>query len=46
MEARHREGRRTTGALNAATIVVPGAAHMIPMTHPGAFVEVVRGDGA
>ena len=29
-------------ALEAATIVVPGAAHMIPITHPQAVAEAVR----
>jgi pimeloyl-ACP methyl ester carboxylesterase len=31
-------------ALAATTIVVAGAAHMIPITHPKAVVEAVRGD--
>src|SRR5206468_4965051 len=29
-------------ALEATTIVVPGAAHTIPMTHPQAVVDAVR----
>src|SRR3989442_8559799 len=29
-------------ALRATTIVVPGAAHMIPITHPAAVVDAVR----
>jgi len=29
-------------AFEATTIVVPGAAHMIPMTHPQAVVDAVR----
>jgi pimeloyl-ACP methyl ester carboxylesterase len=32
-------------ALGATTIVVPGAAHMIPITHPEAVVDAVRRDG-
>src|SRR5262249_5510757 len=31
-------------ALRATTVVVPGAAHMIPITHPGAVVDAVRRD--
>ena len=31
-------------ALEARTIVVPGAAHMIPLTHPEAIVDAVRRD--
>jgi pimeloyl-ACP methyl ester carboxylesterase len=30
----------------ATTIVVPGAAHMIPITHPQAVVDAVRSDAA
>src|SRR5438552_7102383 len=33
-------------ALRATTVVVPGAAHMIPITHPEAVVDAVRRDGA
>jgi len=33
-------------ALKATTIVVPGAAHMIPITHPQAVVDAVRSDAA
>jgi pimeloyl-ACP methyl ester carboxylesterase len=29
-------------ALEATTVVVPGAAHMIPLTHPQAVVDAVR----
>ena len=32
-------------ALRATTVVVPGAAHMIPITHPEAVVDAVRRDG-
>ena len=32
-------------ALGATTIVVPGAAHMIPITHPEVVVDAVRRDG-
>ena len=31
-------------ALRATTVVVPGAAHMIPLTHPQAVVDAVRRD--
>jgi len=31
-------------ALGAATVVVPGAAHMIPLKHPQAVVEAVRAE--
>jgi pimeloyl-ACP methyl ester carboxylesterase len=31
-------------ALRATTVVVPGAAHMIPITHPEAVVDAVRRD--
>jgi pimeloyl-ACP methyl ester carboxylesterase len=33
---------RLAPAFAAATVAVPGAAHMIPMTHPGAVIEAVR----
>ncbi len=33
-------------ALRATTVVVPGAAHMIPITHPEAVVDAVRRDAA
>jgi len=33
-------------ALKATTIVVPGAAHMVPITHPQAVVDAVRSDAA
>jgi pimeloyl-ACP methyl ester carboxylesterase len=34
--------RRLASAFAAAVIVVPGAGHMIPMTHPGAVVDAIR----
>jgi pimeloyl-ACP methyl ester carboxylesterase len=34
-------GRLLAGALGGKTIVVPGARHMLPITHPGAVVEAV-----
>jgi len=36
--------RQLGHALAATTIVVAGAAHMIPITHPKAVVDAVRGD--
>ena len=33
-------------ALGATTVVVPGAGHMIPVTHPQAVVDAVRSDAA
>ncbi|MEX3959081.1 alpha/beta fold hydrolase [Trinickia sp. EG282A] len=36
--------RLLAGAFDARTIVVPGAAHMIPLTHPAAVVEAIRAD--
>ena len=32
-------------AREATTVIVPGAAHMIPITHPEAVVDAVRRDG-
>ena len=34
--------RLVAAALRATTIMVPGAAHMIPITHPAAVVDAVR----
>ncbi len=34
--------RQLAGEFNAATIVVPGASHMIPLTHPAAVVDALR----
>ncbi|MVT55230.1 alpha/beta fold hydrolase [Bradyrhizobium yuanmingense] len=31
-------------AFDARTVVVPGAAHMIPLTHPAAIVEAIHAD--
>ena len=31
--------RLLAGAFDARTVVVPGAAHMIPLTHPAAIVS-------
>ena len=36
--------RLLAGALDARTVVVPGAAHMIPLTHPAAVVEAIHAD--
>jgi len=33
-------------ALGATTVVVPGAGHMIPITHPQAVIDAVRSDAA
>jgi pimeloyl-ACP methyl ester carboxylesterase len=33
-------------ALAATTVVVPGAGHMIPITHPQAVIDAVRSDAA
>jgi len=34
--------RQLGPALNATTVVIPGASHMIPLTHPAAVVGAVR----
>ncbi|MCK1304724.1 MULTISPECIES: alpha/beta fold hydrolase [unclassified Bradyrhizobium] len=36
--------RLLAGAFDARTVVVPGAAHMIPLTHPAAVVEAIHAD--
>jgi pimeloyl-ACP methyl ester carboxylesterase len=36
--------RLLAAAFDARTIVVPGAAHMIPLTHPAAVVEAIHAD--
>jgi pimeloyl-ACP methyl ester carboxylesterase len=36
--------RQLAPALAAATVVVSGAAHMIPITHPEAVVDAIRRD--
>lgn len=33
-------------ALGAPTVVVPGAGHMIPFTHPQAVIDAIRSDAA
>src|SRR5258705_5034924 len=34
--------RQLGPALNAMTVVIPGASHMIPLTHPQAVIGAVR----
>ncbi|OAI58969.1 hydrogenase expression protein [Ralstonia solanacearum] len=36
--------RLLAGAFDARTVVVPGAAHMIPLTHPTAVVDAIHAD--
>ena len=36
--------RLLAGAFDARSVVVPGAAHMIPLTHPAAVVEAIHAD--
>jgi pimeloyl-ACP methyl ester carboxylesterase len=36
--------RLIAGAFDARMVVVPGAAHMIPLTHPAAVVEAIHAD--
>jgi pimeloyl-ACP methyl ester carboxylesterase len=40
--APHAKARQLQSALRAALVIVPGAAHMIPITHPHTVLDAIR----